>query len=56
LQQWQGQVAFNLHTAPINIASGGTFYGTVYPALQPKQTAERVMEDMTVANINDTKE
>jgi len=56
LQQWQGQVAFNLHAAPINIASGGTFNGTVYPALQPKQTAERVVEDMTVANNNDTKE
>jgi hypothetical protein len=49
LQQWQGQVAFNLHAAPIN-------NGTVYPTLQPKQTAERVVEDMTVTNINDTKE
>ena len=38
------------------IASGGTFYGTVYPALQPNQTAERVVEDMTVADIDDTKE
>lgn len=54
-QQQQGQVVFNFN-APINIASGGTFYGSVYPALQPNQIAERVVNDMTVTNTDETKE